>query len=399
LHMFKFFYPSSHWLTVTMYRFIECMPRERRQHHAAHAYQSLAKLKRSQPRKGVGFLNAFKGLALLLLTRHDHPAFGWQAAGRFLRSSQVHSDPVAWILHHGHECRPRSALFQVPARSRFVNNVKSLRALMTALDDEDTKRNSTSLYLSWLEDSQQEHMERPTRRDAAVDQLIKDHWRASDGVIDDEEEEIMVDMHELPPDSRRPFVGDRPSAYGEVALGVGGVRTLLRAMGLWDVVTPEPSAVFVDLGSGAGRLVAQAWLDLPNVVAQAIGVELAPSRHKAAVRAWKSVCAADDDQGLLLRKGDGPEYRLGSMFETDLSLATHIYVASLCFSEELQDQLWAHLTKPDTAPRLQVVASLSKFRGPSAEAAHSKTVNVKMTWNHGNSGTPVQVYRLRDAIV
>jgi hypothetical protein len=255
-----------------------------------------------------------------------------------------------------------------------------------------------------------------------VDRIIKMHWRLTDGVID-EGSEIQIDMHGLPEGSPRPFVGERASAYGEVTRV--GARVLFAAMGLchappaelsmsgetlggfpmdglpmsgFDVTRDRKSgsrASFVDLGSGAGRLVAQAWLELPDTVERAIGVELAPGRHAAAVRAWKSVCAADDASALRNDGGD-PEFVLGSMFNADLSAATHVYVSSLCMSDTLLDQLWAYLTQPGIAPHLEVVASLREFRSPKAATDLVGSVEVPMTWNRtgGRRGTPVFVYKL-----
>ena len=166
------------------------------------------------------------------------------------------------------------------------------------------------------------------------------------------------------------------------------------------------SYCFVDLGSGVGRLTAQAWLELPRVE-KAIGVELAPTRHASAVRAWdaaraspmlhqvqcsiKGLCDPDAADG-------GPEYRLGSMLDADLSSATHIYVSSLCMSDGLLDQLWAYLTRKGVAPRLETVATLRQFPEAAASPAvdcHS-LVEVEMSWNRrAGSRTPVYVYQMR----
>ena len=66
----------------------------------------------------------------------------------------------------------------------------------------------------------------------------------------------MVDVHDLPTGAPRPFVGERPSAYGEVT--PQGARRLFAAMGLRPQEIANADAMFFDLGSGAGRLVAQA---------------------------------------------------------------------------------------------------------------------------------------------
>lgn len=218
---------------------------------------------------------------------------------------------------------------------------------------------------------------------AATDELLSSHWRSLDGTIDDEEE-AYVDTYDSPPGSPRQLVFERPSAYGEVTRS--GARRLFDTMGLHDA----HHAVFADLGSGAGRLVAQAWIELPSL-GRAVGVELAPSRHAAAVRAWKSVVGsgAVKPNG---RLSDGPEFRPGSMLETDLSAVTHAYVASLCMNDALLDALWSRLRS--SAPELQVAATLRPFPGESAAAALSHVALVEMSWNRkGGPGTEVFVYR------
>ena len=212
-------------------------------------------------------------------------------------------------------------------------------------------------------------------------QEFMSHWRRSDGIVEEEEEEA-VDLYDLIPGASRPEVGQRPSAYGEVTYA--GARGLFAAMGLQARGRP---ASFMDLGSGAGRLVAQAWLELPDLQ-RAIGVELAPTRHAAAMRAWERLEAAPQTAS---REGS-PEFWLGSMLEADLSCATHVYVASLCMGDSLLDQLWSRLLTQ--APTLEVVASLREFR--TAKVPPDDKVEVEMTWTpKGGRGSPVFIYRMR----
>ena len=150
--------------------------------------------------------------------------------------------------------------------------------------------------------------------------MLASSWSGDDGKLG-REEELYVDSHGRPEGSDCPIF-DKPSAYGEVT--PSGARQLFDTMG----VHTASDAVFADLGSGAGRLVVQAWLELP-MVQRAIGVELAPSRHATAVSAWDSLV----ESGATAQFAHGraaPEFRLASMLETDLSAATHVYVASLC---------------------------------------------------------------------
>ena len=98
-------------------------------------------------------------------------------------------------------------------------------------------------------------------RPTAVDEVITRHWSARAGDIEDDAEVLEVDLHALPEGMPRPTESEqRASAYGEVTRAGG--RDLFVAMGLSPFWPRSPPAVFVDLGSGAGRLVAQAWLEL-----------------------------------------------------------------------------------------------------------------------------------------
>ena len=276
--------------------------------------------------------------------------------------SMGHQAAVAGWLHSMDEAFVPMLGERIDAAADAGEDYAELWALMEALEEHDA----------------------PGGQAAAVDALIKQYWRKLDGVIDEAEEEL-VDMHALPEGSPRPFVGDRASAYGEVTRH--GARRLFEAMGLTGDADTGAAATFVDLGSGAGRLVAQALLELPRLQ-RAVGVELAPSRHAAAVRGWASLAASGSP--LLARTGHGAEYRQESMLETDLSDATHVYVASLCMPDALLDQLWAVLEAG--APRLEVVASLREFRAGQTPTA---TAEVEMTWNRaGGPGAPVYLYHV-----
>ena len=227
-----------------------------------------------------------------------------------------------------------------------------------------------------------------------VDGLLDTCWRRFDGIVD-EDEEAFVDMHDLPGHTARPSEGSRASAYGEVTRA--GARQLFVEMGLPDA----KACCFVDLGSGVGRLVAQAWLE--QGVDRAIGVELAPTRHAAALRAWSRL---RESGSALVRPQGAPEFVLCSMLETDLSCATHVYVASLCMSDELLDQLWVRLRAE--APALEVVATLRAFRAAplrpedrseietSSAEIEMRSAEIEMTWTpKGGRGTPVFVYQMQ----
>ena len=78
--------------------------------------------------------------------------------------------------------------------------------------------------------------------------------------------------------------------------------------------------MFVDLGSGVGRLVAQARLELPpERMARCVGVELSPSRHDLATSGWASLTADGAAAGGEEAAGVGAlELRCESMSEAGL---------------------------------------------------------------------------------
>ena len=179
--------------------------------------------------------------------------------------------------------------------------------------------------------------------------------------------------------------GPSPSTYGEVT--TLGARQLFYFMGMTKTTAcrgsdnnnnndhKDDALVFYDLGMGRGKLVVQALLELDHV-GKSIGVELSHMRHQAALMAWQTLLNqhaalhASSSHRLGLHRGD--------LFQQDLMDATHIYVASLCFTDTMMTDLQVKLTG---LPNLQCVASLKKF--PSWK--HSRTEYVEMTWTrpHG----------------
>ena len=144
----------------------------------------------------------------------------------------------------------------------------------------------------------------------------------------------------------------RPSTYGEIS--PKGVRQLFHAMKLTSPnahdtnSSPSSSTVFVDLGSGTGKVVVQAALEIPHL-SQAIGWELAPSRHAAAMRALTRARESilDSHYYLIdtnLLSSSRIQLHQGDLFEAaandnHLYQATHIWIASLCFSPSMMERL------------------------------------------------------------
>ena len=197
----------------------------------------------------------------------------------------------------------------------------------------------------------------------------------TEGVVEEKEEDY-------PPRRRR-----RPSTYGEIT--ELGARQLFSYMGMTGRAADRPDrclidsdrdgdVVFFDLGSGAGRLVCQAYMELPRLTMSS-GVEMAPSRHCAAERAWGELRGGDGRDGgdgaaaatatktakdVRTMGGvaaDGASVKLteGDLFDINVSRATHVYTASLCFTDDMMKRLRIKLE--GECPRLRCVATLRAF--------------------------------------
>ena len=186
-----------------------------------------------------------------------------------------------------------------------------------------------------------------------VSELLPEGWNESDGFTPAGEHALNQDAGTSSHD---------PSTYGEITdLGARQLFSYMRMN--WDVAE-EDSIVFLDLGSGAGKLIVQAFLEVPRLQ-RAVGVELVPARHDAAVRAWNSIKAKASDARATLGKQyshckeANVKFIQGDLFEVSVTDATHIYIASLCFSNEMMQRLADKLAKESS--ELKCVATLKKF--------------------------------------
>lgn len=151
-----------------------------------------------------------------------------------------------------------------------------------------------------------------------------------------------------------------PATYGEVTNV--GARQLFDYMGIID----DPGSVFVDLGSGCGKLVLQAGLELQ---VPSFGVELDPERHEVALKHLSTI-QNDTAEFVTLECDD--------LFEFDVSEATHVYVSSLCFTDEMMVRTSQKLFHE--APNLKCAATLKKL--PSAQSWGEPRVEfIEMSWS------------------
>ena len=141
--------------------------------------------------------------------------------------------------------------------------------------------------------------------------------------------------------------GAEAATYGEMT--PLGFRSMAERVGLCK------GDVFVDLGSGLGRVVLQAAREF--AVRRSIGVEYALSRHTLAEEARE---ASASTQSVEFIHGDCAD---ADVWRAALHDATVMYVSNLLFGEELQERLAQRLEEVDsTRPQsIRLVLTLKPF--------------------------------------
>ena len=184
----------------------------------------------------------------------------------------------------------------------------------------------------------------------------------------------------------------RPSTYGEIT--TSGVRQLGRLM---EMSSAGQDVVFMDLGSGVGKAVVQAYLEWP-VVQRSIGVELARSRARAAMASWNLMLSsgrADQLREAIVQLGDtsartssdsseAVQLLQGDMLHADVSDVTHLFVNSLCLTSEIMRRLAAKLSRE--ASKLHSVVVLKSFPNGLTGFQLVRTASLEMSWSAGVEG-------------
>ena len=200
----------------------------------------------------------------------------------------------------------------------------------------------------------------------AVSRILAQSWNQSDGFKISSAEELLV--------NEGCSEEHLPSTYGEITKL--GARQLFSYM----KVKEERDIVFYDLGSGTGKLVVQAYAELPPLL-RVVGVELAPARHATAVCAWNSMRDTIGD----IRTMGAPcteaqvDFQQGDLFQADVSDATHVYIASLCFTNDMMERVADKLASE--ALGLRCVATLKEFpKRFQWRFGNAKVDYVEMSW-------------------
>jgi Histone methylation protein DOT1 len=277
--------------------------------------------------------------------------------------------------------------------------------------------------MSGRDDNNDDHRER-------VDAIMQTYWRPNDGFFGSSSS-IMTAAVE-----NKEYDDDHAAlTYGEVTSL--GCRQLAYAMNIHQSSSNNNDVVFVDLGSGVGRLVTQMYLDhYPfHRIQKAVGVELSQERHDIAIRALQSIIEQElvgmgmrrtnhhiemsttttttteanptelpqssssytvSKIAIELIRGDAVEY-LQSTTRSDG--ITHVYMSSLCFPDHVLEKLQRLLLQQQqsfsssSSSSLQVVAALNRldlFHQDSATWQETE-VPIQMSWGPG----VVKVYHRR----
>ncbi|KAJ8599537.1 hypothetical protein CTAYLR_007115 [Chrysophaeum taylorii] len=164
------------------------------------------------------------------------------------------------------------------------------------------------------------------------------------------------------------LVADEPivASYGEVTSR--GARVMFEALGL------DGDSVFADLGSGVGKLAAQAYLEAG--VRRAIAVEFFEARHERAVEAWQRLAT----EGAELREdfdADALVHVCADVLDADLEGVTHAFVSNYCFGEETNARIADRLA---VLPGLRRIATSRPFPPPHFPLDPARRILVDMSW-------------------
>lgn len=223
-----------------------------------------------------------------------------------------------------------------------------------------------------------------THSDDRIENLFEQCYYDLDGYCETAEEAKSINAR----------FGERASTYGEVS--VQGARRILARL---FSSQSRDNTIFLDLGSGIGKIVALAALEHGSVV-RSIGVELCESRHARAIVARDrllAACSGSCSTNLAQESVDRVrceriEFRLGDMLEAHQAVAqcTHVFLSSLLFNEETMRSLALLL---DGAPHLTTIATLQEFPSDVKWSfVADGTVLARMDWHTGEVDPGIDVF-------
>jgi len=198
----------------------------------------------------------------------------------------------------------------------------------------------------------------PTRArisSAVFDEWAAEAWKNRDGYTfnDDELEDVLGKTEGRAAIALALKLLDKSGVYGEITERGFRELAVYLDLGLEDS--------FYDLGSGVGKTVAMAWLEMGCAASR--GIELDATRHELGVEAlaemmsryFTDVAPLEEER---MRDGSSVLLLQGDILAADLEKATVVWCANLCMSEDFDRQLALKLAQQ---PQLRAVASLKNW--------------------------------------
>ncbi len=152
--------------------------------------------------------------------------------------------------------------------------------------------------------------------------------------------------------------------YGEILYQ--SVNKLISAIQLTE------NDIFVDLGSGMGKIVIQFFLK--SMIKAAYGIELLPHLHQNAVEAAKTLqhdlpCFYNGTRQLI--------FLLGSFLDTPFKTATIVLITSTCFTQSLLNELGIII---ENTPSIHTVLCLHPIR-TLQRLVFKKVIRIECSWD------------------
>lgn len=130
--------------------------------------------------------------------------------------------------------------------------------------------------------------------------------------------------------------------------------------------------VFIDLGSGVGKMTAQVFLQ--TKVRKAVGIELLPQLHAPASAVAKQI---QTELPELFAYGRQLEFILGDFLQTSFVDATVLLLCSVCFTQPLLNQLGEII---NALPKVHTVLSLRPLNNLT-RLRFIKAIRVECSWD------------------
>lgn len=151
-----------------------------------------------------------------------------------------------------------------------------------------------------------------------------------------------------------------------------------------DLPKSHKRGAFYDFGSGVGKVVVQAYLDVPQFK-KTVGWEISQQRYNDAQYIVSQLKKRE-----LTDKNRDIEFRIGDFLEADIDDARVIYMCSTCYSEECMAQLTSKFSKLKKGLIVITLKPLPNYKEYGFEL--KREYKLPMTWWHAS---PVYVYELK----